>query len=343
MDAFYASVEQLDDPELKGKPVAVGGNEERGVISAASYEARKFGIRSAMSSKQAAKLCPALIFVKPRFWRYKEISTRIREIFYRYTDLVEPLSLDEAFLDVTDNKLGIPSATFAAQSIRNDIRMELGLTASAGVSYNKFLAKIASDQDKPDGLFVITHENAQSVLDELPVGQFFGVGKVMEEKLHELNIRTGRDLRRLSQNELTQYFGKSGKYLYDIARGIDDRNVSTDHNRKSMAFENTFDHDIQDHTGFYLESSKILDGLWERYTRYDRKGRTLTMKVKYADFSVRSRSRTSEEVINDHKALKDLAEQLADQFIPLEKPVRLIGFQISGFESSEAKQLHLSL
>lgn len=343
MDAFFASVEQLDNPDLHGKPVAVGGNEERGVISAASYEARKFGVRSAMSSKMAARMCPDLIFVPPRFHRYKEISLKIREIFSRYTDLLEPLSFDEAFLDVTENKLNIPSATFIAQSIRNDIKSELKLTASAGVSYNKFLAKIASDQDKPDGLFLITEENMQQVLDSLPVGRFFGIGKVMEERLHELGIRKGIDLRRYTMSELQQYFGKSAQYLYDICRGIDERPVNPDGERKSLAIENTFDQDIFDNTGFQLEAERMLNGLWERYQRQEKKGRSLTLKVKFSDFSIKNRSRTQVEPIENYSDLEKLAFPLIDAFLPLDAPVRLIGFQISGFNYEEQLQMKLDL
>jgi DNA polymerase IV len=343
MDAFFASVAQLDNPELIGKPVAVGGNEDRGVISAASYEARKFGVKSAMSSKIAARMCPDLIFVPHSFQRYKEISLKMREIFYRYTDLVEPLSFDEAFLDVTSNKLNIPSATFIAQSIRNDIRNELGLTASAGVSYNKFLAKIASDQDKPDGLFLITEENVQQVLDNLSVGRFFGVGKVMEERLHELHIRKGKDLRGFSIKELQQYFGRSAQYLYEICRGIDERSVNPDGERKSMAIESTFDHDIFDTTGFQMEAERILTGLWERYQRYEKKGRSLTLKVKYNDFSVKNKSRTQMESIESFSELEVMARPLIDGFLPLENPVRLIGFQISGFNREEQTQMKLEI
>lgn len=343
MDAFFASVEQLDNPELIGKPVAVGGNEDRGVISAASYEARKFGVRSAMSSKVAARMCPDLIFVKPNFKRYKEISIKIREIFSRYSDQIEPLSFDEAYLDVTLNKLSIPSATFIAQSIRNDIKNELGLTASAGISYNKFLAKIASDQDKPDGLFLITEENMQQVLDNLPVGRFFGIGKVMEERLQELHIHKGRDLRGYSLSELQQYFGKSAQYLFEICRGIDDRPVVSDGERKSLAIENTLDHDIFDNTGFQLEAERMLNGLWDRYQRYERRGRTLTLKVKYNDFSIKNKSRTQLEPIEHYSDLEYMAFPLIDSFIPLAQPVRLIGFQISGFNNEEQLQMKLEI
>ena len=221
MDAFYASVEQLDNPELKGLPVAVGGSAERGVIAAASYEARKFGVKSAMSSKIAAKMCPNLIFVRPNFKRYKEVSKHIHEIFHRYTDVIEPLALDEAYLDVTENKIGMPSATFIAQSIKTDIYNELNLVASAGVSYNKFLAKLASDQDKPNGLFVIQPGEGEDYMDQLPIERFFGVGKVTADKMRQMGIFKGKDLKQYSQEDLVKYFGKSGTFLYHVCRGVD--------------------------------------------------------------------------------------------------------------------------
>lgn len=343
MDAFFASVEQLDDPTLVGRPVAVGGSADRGVVAAASYEARKFGVRSAMSSRVAARLCPDLIFVKPRFHRYKEISKHIRAIFERYTDLIEPLSLDEAFLDVTVNKKNNPSATFLAQSIRTDIRNETGLIASAGVSFNKFLAKMASDQDKPDGLFVITLEESQAFIDTLPVERFFGVGKVTAEKLHELQIYKGRDLRRMSRENLTQYFGKAGGFLFDISRGIDERQVVHDRERKSLAAENTFQQDVYDTNGFRIEANHVLEILWDRYERFGKPGKTLTIKVKSADFSVKNRSKTFPEGITSFEKLKVAATELEDLFLPLENPVRLIGFQISGFLEGEYVQLKLEI
>ena len=343
MDAFFASVEQLDDPSLIGKPVAVGGSADRGVVAAASYEARKFGVRSAMSSKIAARLCPELIFVKPRFSRYKEISLLIHSIFERYTDLIEPLSLDEAFLDVTENKKGIPSATFLAQSIRTEIRNETGLIASAGVSYNKFLAKMASDQDKPDGLYVITEEEALAFIDSLPIERFFGVGKVTAEKLHELQIYNGKHLRQLSRENLLQYFGKAGGSLYDIARGIDERAVVPDRERKSIAVETTFRTDIFDTNSFRTEVQTILSSLWERYRRFGKIGKSLTIKVKSADFTVKNRSKTKTEGIQTIEELNSLADELEELFLPLENPVRLIGFQISGFIEGEAKQLSFEM
>lgn len=343
MDAFYASVEQLDNPELVGKPVAVGGNRERGVIAAASYEARKFGVRSAMNSQTAVKLCPELIFVKPNFPRYKEISQHVHEIFHRYTDLIEPLALDEAFLDVTENKFKMSSATFIAQSIKTDIKTELGLIASAGVSYSKFLAKLASDQDKPNGLYVITPEEAQQYVNELPIERFFGVGKVTADRMHELQIYKGKDLKGFSLEQLTQHFGKAGNFLYNICRGIDDRPVVPDRERKSIAAETTFHSDVFDNTGFLKESEHMRDLLWNRYERFDKTGRTLTLKVKFNDFTVRSRSKTIPEGIYTKEKLSELAEELNDLFLPLEKPIRLLGFQISGFTEEKNVQLKIEL
>lgn len=343
MDAFYASVEQLDNPELLGKPVAVGGTRERGVIAAASYEARKFGVKSAMNSQMAVKLCPELIFVKPNFPRYKEISSQIHEIFHRYTDVIEPLALDEAFLDVTENKMQMSSATFIAQSIKTDIRTELGLVASAGVSYSKFLAKLASDQDKPNGLFVITPEDAQSYINNLPIERFFGVGKVTAERMHELQIYKGKDLKGFSLEQLTQHFGKAGQFLHDICRGIDNRPVVPDRERKSIAAETTFRTDIFDRNSFLAESEKMQALLWTRYERFGKTGRTLTLKVKFNDFSVRSRSKTWPDGIRTQTQLKEIAEELHELLLPLENPIRLLGFQISGFSEEEAKQLRLDV
>jgi DNA polymerase-4 len=331
MDAFYASVEQLDFPELRGKPVAVGGNAERGVVAAASYEARKFGVKSAMSSKLAARKCPGLIFVRPRFDRYKEISKSIHEIFSRYTDLIEPLSLDEAFLDVTFNKINLSSATFIAQSIRNDIRNELNLIASAGVSYNKFLAKMASDQDKPNGLFVIRPKDAIAFIDTLTIERFFGVGKVTADKMRELGITNGRELRTLSLEFLTSHFGKSGAYFYNIAQGTDNRTVEPERERKSLGIENTFDTDISDTNRFRNEASAMLQQLWQRYQRHGLQGKTLSIKLKYNDFVQITRAQTKASGLATFEVIEALGNQLVEQLLPLEKPVRLIGFQVSGF------------
>lgn len=342
MDAFYASVEQLDRPELRGKPVAVGGNEERGVISAASYEARAFGVKSAMSSKLAAKLCPDLIFVKPRFDRYKTISKEIRAIFERYTDAIEPLALDEAYLDVTDNKTGLNSATFIAQSIKNDIRNELQLIASAGISYNKFLAKLASDQDKPNGLFVILPEDAASYIAQLPIERFHGVGKTTADRLRELQIYFGKDLLRFKREDLNQYFGKLGNYLYDVARGIDERAVQSNRERKSIAAETTLRRDVFDTASILSISQEVLLVLWKRYETYPKNGRTLSLKVKYHDFTVSSRSKTLLDPLLTYSEVQELADQLLRDLLPVPRAIRLIGFQITNFEGmDEVKQLRL--
>ncbi|MES2589184.1 MAG: DNA polymerase IV [Bacteroidota bacterium] len=338
MDAFFASVEQLDFPEYRNKPLAVGGNSERGVIAAASYEARKFGVKSAMSSKMAAKMCPDLIFARPRFERYKEISKEIRKIFERYTDLVEPLSMDEAFLDVTENKLNIKSATFIAQAIKNDIKNELNLIASAGVSYNKFLAKMASDQDKPDGLFIINEKDALDFVFSLPIHRFFGVGKVTADKMIELGIPTGKQLNKQSLEFLTSNFGKSGFYFYNIARGIDNREVESSRERKSIAVESTFFKDISDKFTFEKEAKKIAKNLWIRYSKFSQKGKTLSLKIKFNDFTINSKSKTIPQQISSEKILLDLSTELIDSVFPLKKPIRLIGFQISGFKKDDFKE-----
>ncbi len=337
MDAFFASVEELDFPELRGKAVAVGGNATRGVVAAANYEARKFGVKSAMSSRIAAKKCPHLVFVKPRFERYKEISQEIHQIFHRYTDQIEPLSLDEAFLDVTFNKMDIQSATFIAQAIKNDIKNELNLVASAGVSYNKFLAKTASDQDKPNGLFIIKPKDGLDFISRLPIGRFHGVGKVTEEKMKDLGISTGKDLRELSLEFLTNVFGKSGLYFYQIARGIDHREVLPNRERKSIAVENTFETDLMKPTDFRIESKEILMQLWKRYQTksVNKVGKTLHIKLKYYDFIQVTRSYSHRFPIADFELFQSIGLQLIEQVLPLEKPVRLIGFQISNFELKE--------
>lgn len=344
MDAFYASVEQLDFPELRGKPVAVGGNAERGVIAAASYEARKFGVKSAMSSKIAARKCPELIFVRPRFDRYKEISNAIREIFQRYTDDIEPLSLDEAFLDVTFNKIDLSSATFIAQAIKNDIRNELNLIASAGVSYNKFLAKMASDQDKPDGLFVIKPKDGINFINTLPIERFFGIGKVTAEKMRDLGVSNGSQLRELSLDFLTTHFGKSGNYFYNVSRGIDNREVKSDRERKSIAVENTFGTDIFDSNKFRTEAKVILERLWERYQRSGQTAKTLSIKLKSNDFIQLTRAQTKPARFIAKKDFDDVGDALMEQVLPLQKPIRLIGFQVSGFQQElEDKPMHVQM
>jgi len=333
MDAFYASVEQRDNHELKGKPVIVGGDpQSRGVVAACSYEARKFGIHSAMSCATAYKRCPHASFIRPRFDVYKSVSRLIREIFLDYTDLMEPLSLDEAYLDVTENKKGISSATQIAQQIRLQIfeRTE-GLTASAGVSFNKFLAKVASDVNKPNGITIITPDQAPTFIDQLPIRQFFGVGKVTEERMLNLGIKTGADLKKFSYDYLVNYFGKVGSYFYHIAHGRDDRAVQPDRERKSYGKETTLDTDIDD----TIQMMDILDGLarrvFEGLRREDRRGLTLTLKVKYHDFQSVTRSVTFSEPICDIDVIMENVKRLLANTEAGNKKVRLLGISVSNF------------
>lgn len=336
MDAFFASVEQLDFPELKGKPVAVGGNSERGVIAAASYEARKFGVRSAMPSAKAAKLCPDLIFKEHRFSRYKELSYQIRDIFYEYTDLVEPLSLDEAYLDVTENKIGLNSATLIAKEIKAKIVIRTGLVASAGISYNKFLAKTASDIDKPDGLYVILPEEAEEFVAKLPVHKFYGIGKVTAEKMVKAGIFTGKDLRSKSLQDLMLRFGKSGKYYYNISRAIDNRSVQSTRDTKSVSAERTFNENLYSMDEVLKEIERIAILSFERYHRIGEKGVTMTLKLKYGDFQQITRSHTSEEPIRDRHEFVAGALALMKQDLLQDEGIRLIGVGISNFK----KEIH---
>ncbi len=338
MDAFYASVEQLDNPELKGKPVAVGGSRERGVVAAASYEARKFGVRSAMPSKIAKRKCADLIFVKPRFSRYKEISNLIREIFFEYTDLVEPLSLDEAYLDVTYAKKGKPSATLIANEIRKRIFNETGLTASAGVSYNKFLAKVASDVNKPNGIFVVTPKQAIEFIDKLEVRRFFGIGKVTAEKLNKMGIWFGRDLKKIDRLELVRLFGKSGGYYYEICRGEDHRLVQPDRERKSVGAEQTFSTDLFYEKEIEEEILKIADILWERIERAKVKAKTLTLKFKYADFEQHTRSKTIAGYFESKNEMIAASKKLLDLEGGFIKGIRLLGLTVSNFYVDEIKR-----
>ena len=338
MDAFYASVEQLDNPSLKGKPVAVGGSGERGVVAAASYEARKFGVRSALSSKVAKRKCPNLIFVKPRFARYKEISNQIRNIFFEYTDLVEPLSLDEAYLDVTFAKKGKPSATLIAKEIKQRILNETGLTASAGVSYNKFLAKVASDVNKPNGLFVVTPEQAQDFIDNLEVRKFFGIGKVTAKKLNQMGIWLGRDLKKIDRRELVRLFGKSGNYYYEISRGEDHRPVQPSRERKSVGAEQTFSTDLFYENDLEKEMLEIADILWERITRSAVKAKTLTLKYKYADFEQHTRSQTISTWFSSKEQLITESKKLLKSGGGFSKGIRLLGLTVSNFLQEEIKK-----
>lgn len=329
MDAFYASVEQRDDPDLKGKPVAVGGSSLRGVVAAASYEARAFGVRSAMPSVTARRKCPELIFVKPRFDAYRAISHQIRAIFAEYTDLIEPLSLDEAYLDVTANRHGHESATAIAEEIRARIRAETSLTASAGVSYNKFLAKLASDQRKPDGLFVITPRMGAAFVAALPVGKFHGVGPATAAKMNRLGIETGADLAEKGLGFLEQHFGKSGRFFHFIARGIDHRPVRPDRVRKSLGAEDTFFEDL-----FTLEAARagmqpIIDKVWSHAEKGGIHARTVTLKAKYADFRIITRSRTLPVPVGSREELAWLTEALLAPLFPTEKGFRLFGVTLS--------------
>jgi DNA polymerase IV len=333
MDAFYASIEQRDNPELKGKPIAVGGSPEGrgGVVATASYEARKFGVRSAMPSKQAKQLCPKIIFVRPRFEAYKEVSRNIREIFSRYTDLIEPLSLDEAYLDVTEDKLNIGSALDIAKAIKDAIRDELKLTASAGVSVNKFLAKIASDLKKPDGLTFIGPSRINSFMEALPVEKFFGVGKVTAEKMNRMGLHTGADLKNLTEGELVRRFGKSGHFYFRIVRGIDDRPVVPSREAKSVGAEDTFPIDLSTHEEMFNELDKLARLVSDRLIKKNLKGKTITLKVKFSDFRQITRSVSVDELLDDRHAIAAMAHDLLVKSELEGKPVRLLGISISNF------------
>ncbi|MBT8288928.1 MAG: DNA polymerase IV [Bacteroidia bacterium] len=335
MDAFYASVEQMDKPELRGKPVAVGGGEKRGVVSAASYEARRFGVRSAMTGIQAKINCPEIIFVPPRFARYREISRKVQTIFYDYTDLVEPLSLDEAYLDVTINKKGNPSATLIAKEIRNRIFTEIGLTASAGISINKFIAKVASDYNKPNGQKTIPPEKVIPFLEKLDVRKFYGVGKVTREKMYELGIFTGADLKSKSIEFLESHFGKSGSNYFFIVRGTHNSPVKPDRTRKSLAAERTFNDNISSEIFMLERLDKIADEVVSRLKKSKVSGKTVTLKIKYSDFSQQTRSKTIDRYFNDKDTILNLTKKLLYQEKPKES-VRLLGISISNLHSSES-------
>ena len=333
MDAFYASVEQRDFPEYRGKAIAVGGSPEGigGVVATASYEARKFGIRSAMPSKKAQELCPEIIFVRPRFEAYKEVSKKIREIFRRYTDLIEPLSLDEAYLDVTEDKQKIGSALKIAKEIKAAIKEELQLTASAGVSINKFVAKIASDLNKPDGLTFIDPANVLSFMEQLPVEKFFGVGKVTADKMKGMGLYTGADLKRMEEDELTRHFGKTGRFYYRIVRGIDDRRVEPHRETKSLAAEDTFPVDLTEITAMNTELEKIAQTVCGRLEKYQLKGRTITLKIKYSDFRIITRNQSFAEPINDIDTILSTAMRLLEATDVTDKRIRLLVISISNF------------
>jgi DNA polymerase IV len=343
MDAFFASVEQLDNPELRGKPVAVGGSGERSVVAAASYEARKYGVRSAMPSVIAKRLCPNLIFVKHNFARYTEVSASIHEIFREYTDLIEPLSIDEAFLDVTKDKMNIGSATVIAKKIRNEIKSRTGLTASAGISVNKFLAKIASDINKPDGLFLIKPEDAEKFIEALEVEKFYGIGKVTAQKMHKLGIHTGADLKKWDLVSLVRNFGKPGVFFYDIVRGIDERPVEPDQERKSVGTELTYDKDLITRFEIIAELYKLEKELMERLEHSETTGRTITLKVKFSDFRQITRSKTLQNYIRDFDILHKEVSEIR-KLLKLEgSRIRLLGLSISNLETDDCddRQLYL--
>ena len=339
MDAFFASVEQRDNPQLRGKPVAVGGSAQRGVVAAASYEARHFGVRSAMPSVTAARRCPSLVFVPPRFDVYRAVSNQIREIFSRHSDLVEPLSLDEAYLDVTLDKQGLGSAVRVAQMIRLAIREETGLTASAGVSYNKFLAKIASDQNKPDGICVIRPHEGSDFVASLPVRRFYGVGPKTAERMGQLGIQLGSDLRSRDLAFLQEHFGKSADYLYHAARGVDERPVRPNRIRKSVGCERTYSEDLVEEAALREALDRIIDTAWQRIESNRVTGRTVTLKVKYADFRQITRARSCDPCIAQKSQLRAVAASLLDQVLPVPQGVRLLGLTLSGLAGPESPRI----
>ena len=334
MDAFYASVEQLDNPELRGKPVAVGGSSNRGVVSAASYEARKFGVKSAMSSVIAKRNCPDLIFVKARFERYREISQQIRKIFFEYTDLVEPLSLDEAYLDVTENKKGLPSATLIAKEIRNKIKDKTGLNASAGISINKFIAKVASDVNKPNGQKTVAPEEVQDFLENLEIRKFYGVGKVTADKMYRLGIFTGKDLKEKEVQFLSENFEKSGAHFYNVVRGIHLSEVKPHRTRKSLGAERTFSENISSEIFMLERLQHIAEEIERRLNKSEVAGKTVTLKIKYSDFTLQTRSKTLQYYISSKELILETAKELLYQEI-MKNSVRLLGISLSNLNNEE--------
>ena len=334
MDAFYASVEQLDNPELRGKPVAVGGSSNRGVVSAASYEARKFGVKSAMSSVIAKRNCPDLIFVKARFERYREISQQIRKIFFEYTDLVEPLSLDEAYLDVTENKKGLPSATLIAREIRNKIKDKTGLNASAGISINKFIAKVASDVNKPNGQKTVAPEEVQDFLENLEIRKFYGVGKVTADKMYRLGIFTGKDLKEKDVQFLSENFGKSGAHFYNVVRGIHLSEVKPHRTRKSLGAERTFSENISSEIFMLERLQHIAEEIERRLNKSEVAGKTVTLKIKYSDFTLQTRSKTLQYYISSKELILETAKELLYQE-KMKNSVRLLGISLSNLNNEE--------
>lgn len=342
MDAFYASVEQRDFPELRGKPVIVGSPEGRGVVLTCSYEARKFGVRSAIPGKEAKRLCPDGIFVPPRFPVYKEVSVQVREIFFRYTDLVEPLSLDEAYLDVTHDKQNTGSAMEIAKAIKHSIKEETGLTASAGISVNKFVAKVASGMQKPDGLTLIHPDKIELFMERLKVQDFHGIGRVTAEKMNKTGVFTGADLKKLSLDEMIKNYGKPGRFYYDIVRGVDNRPVEADRETKSVSVEDTFAEDVLDLEMIEKELERLTELLFSRLKKYELFGRTITLKIKYHDFKIISRSKTFPGNIHDPVMAFQTTLQLLKQTEAGQKKVRLVGVGVSGFEGEkEIAQLKL--
>ena len=336
MDAFYASVEQLDNPELRGKPVAVGGTSDRGVVSAASYEARKFGVRSAMSSVIAIQNCPDLIFVKSNFKRYHEVSNQIRKIFYEFTDKVEPLSLDEAYLDVTENKKGNPSATLIAEEIRKKIKEKTGLNASAGISINKFIAKVASDMNKPNGQKTVAPQEVIQFLEKLEIKKFFGVGKVTAQKMYRLGIFTGKDLKEKTKKYLEQHFGKSGKFYYQVVRGEHFSEVKPSRTRKSLAAERTFSKNISSEIFMITKLEIIAKEVEKRLKKSKVAGKTITLKIKYSDFTLQTRSKTLPYYISDKNVIVETVKELLYQST-MKNSVRLLGISLSNLNTKEGK------
>ncbi len=342
MDAFYASVEQRDNPEYRGKPLVVGGSPvgRGGVVAAASYEARKYGIRSAMPSKRALQLCPDVLFIRPRFAAYKEVSQQIREIFHRYTDIIEPLSLDEAYLDVTEDKQQIDSAIEIAKRIRAAIKEELNLTASAGVSINKFVAKIASDINKPDGLTFIGPSQIEKFMEQLAVEKFYGVGRVTADKMKGMGLFTGADLKRLSEDEMTQHFGKVGRFYYNIVRGIDNRPVQPDRETKSVGAEDTFAYDLSTTDEMCAELDKIAPLVADRLQRHGLKGRTITVKIKFSDFKLITRSLSLPQGVCDLETIASTARQILTATDLADRKVRLLGISLSNFSDTPMSPQH---
>ncbi len=334
MDAFYASVEQRDDPALRGKPVAVGGG-HRGVVAAASYEARVFGVRSAMPSVTAKRRCPDLLFVKPRFEVYKQVSEQIRAIFADYTDLIEPLSLDEAFLDVSEDRRALGTARAIAEEIRARIKAETSLTASAGVSYCKFIAKLASDHNKPDGICVIPPHKGAAFVAALPVKRFHGVGPVTAAKMERLGIRTGADLAVWSLPELAAHFGSSGDWYWRIARGIDERPVRSNRTHKSVSAERTFDHDLTERAALVAEVERVAGLAWARIERSGVRGRTVTLKVKYSDFTLITRSRSFVAPVTELAEFAAAGQALLNALFPIPRGIRLLGLGVHSIVDPE--------